>query len=52
MSLVEVYEGQHLWIDILERMTSLGFVLWHIKTAFSDSRTGRTLQIDGLFHRP
>lgn len=51
MSLVHLYANQHLWTDFIERMKLAGFVLWAIQKGFTDPRTGRTLQIDGIFLR-
>lgn len=51
MSLVSLYEGQHLWMDILHRFTGMGFALWSIQQVFTDPRHGRTLQIDATFFR-
>ena len=51
MSLVPLYEGQHLWKDILERMEDAGFTLWSIRRGFTDLSNGRHMQVDGLFFR-
>ena len=51
MSLVPLYEGQRLWKDILERLEQEGFVLWQILPGFSDPKSGRILQFDGIFYR-
>ena len=51
MSLVELYEGQKLWHEIMERLEANGFTLWSLQPAFIDSDNGRTLQLDGLFFR-
>ncbi|MCQ8103084.1 FkbM family methyltransferase [Methylomonas sp. SURF-2] len=51
LSLVSLYDGQHLWRDVIERLESLGFILWAFKPVFSDQSSGRTLQIDGIFFR-
>ena len=51
MSLLPLYEGQRLWRDILERLEREGFVLWQILPGFSDPKSGRTLQFDGIFYR-
>jgi FkbM family methyltransferase len=52
LSLVELYKGQHLWLDIKERLESMGFTLWAIQTGFIDPKTGKTLQMDAIFFRP
>lgn len=51
LSFVPLYEGQRLWRDIIERMEHEGFTLWAIQQGFTDERTGRTLQLDGIFLR-
>ena len=51
LSLLPLYEGQHLWLDFIERLDSYGFQLWGLHPAFNDMKTGRTLQFDGLFVR-
>ena len=51
MSLVQLYEGQRLWRDVVARLEADGFVLWSIQPGFQDQRSGRTLQVDGLFFR-
>jgi len=51
LSLVPLYYGQRLWREIIERMETEGFTLWAIQKGFIDSRTGRSLQVDGIFLR-
>jgi len=51
LSLVPLYEGQHLWIDVMGRLESEGFTLWAIQKGFTDPHNGRTLQVDAIFFR-
>lgn len=51
LSLVPLYEGQHLWMDMIQRLESEGFTLWSIQKGFTDPRDGRTLQVDATFFR-
>lgn len=51
LSLVPLYEGQLLWLDMIERLESAGFTLWSIQEGFTDSRDGRTLQVNAIFFR-
>lgn len=51
LSLVELYEGQKLWIDIIRWLEDKGFALWAIQNGFTDPRNGRTLQVDAIFFR-
>ncbi len=51
LSMVSLYDGQRLWREFIERMESEGFTLWAIQKGFTDPRTGRSLQVDGIFLR-
>ena len=51
LSLVPLYEGQHLWREVMDRLEAEGFTLWAFQPVFSDQATGRTLQVDGIFFR-
>ncbi|WP_019867365.1 FkbM family methyltransferase [Methylovulum miyakonense] len=51
LSLVPLYEGQHLWQEMMERLIAEGFDLWAIQPGFTDPHNGRTLQVDGIFIR-
>lgn len=51
LSLVPLYEGQHLWREVIDRLETEGFTLWAFKPVFSDKVAGRTLQVDGIFYR-
>lgn len=49
--LVELYEGQALFEELVEQMSGHGFLLTDIESGFQDPRTAQLLQIDGLFIR-
>ena len=51
MSLIPLYDRQHLWEDFLARMKMEGFTLWALQPGFTDPLHGRTLQVDGIFYR-
>lgn len=51
LSLVTLYDGQHLWEEMIERLKQEGFTLWSIQKGFTDPRDGRTLQVDAIFFR-
>lgn len=51
MSLTPLYGNQYLWLDTIRRLEALGFTLWSVQSGFTDMRTGRTLQVDGIFLR-
>jgi len=50
-SLVELYKGQLLWGDMIERLEKEGFTIWSIDRGFTDLKNSRTLQCDVLFFR-
>lgn len=51
LSLLPLYEGQPLWLEMIQRMADQGFTLWAVQQGFTDPRTGRSLQVDGIFLR-
>lgn len=51
LSLVPLYAGQRLWLDMIQRLESEGFTLWALQSGFTDPRDGRTLQVDAVFFR-
>ena len=51
LSLVPLYEGQRLWMDLIQRLEQEGFTLWSIQKGFTDPRDGRTLQVNAIFFR-
>jgi FkbM family methyltransferase len=52
LSLVTLYEGQDLYMDVIGAMVELGFELYAIEGGFTDPQSGRMLQADGIFFRP
>ena len=51
LSLVPLYEGQHLWREVIDRLEAEGFTLWGFKPGFTDQVSGQSLQVDGVFYR-
>jgi FkbM family methyltransferase len=51
VSLVPLYEGQPLWLEMLARFEAAGFTLWGLQPGFTDPRNGRTLQTDAILFR-
>ena len=51
LSFVPLYDGQALFDELVGRLTAAGFTLFGLDAGFSDPRTGRTLQCDGVFVR-
>lgn len=50
LSLVELYEGQLLWREMIDRLEQRGFTLWGLQPSFMDQH-GRNLQTDAIFFR-
>ncbi len=51
LSLVPLYEGQKLWIECIERLKNLDIKLYSIQPGFTEPKTGKTLQVDGIFFK-
>ena len=51
LSLTPLYEGQVLYEEMIKHLGEAGFSLFNVSPGFSDPRTGRVLQLDGIFLR-
>jgi FkbM family methyltransferase len=51
LSLVPLYDGETLFLSLIDFMARKGFELWSLIPNFVDKETGRTLQVDGIFFR-
>ncbi len=51
LSLVPLYEGAPAFVDAVHYMESRGFELFSVAPGFKDRRSGRLLQMDGVFLR-
>lgn len=51
LSLIPLYEGETLFQPMLKRLSESSFDLWSLIPGFVDNRTGRLLQVDGVFFR-
>lgn len=51
LSLLPLYESQHLWKELLKRIENNGFSVWAIQPGFTDPLDGRTLQLNVIFFR-
>lgn len=49
MSLVQLYENELLFMDMIAYLNNIGFELTLIENGFSDPVTGKQLQVDGIF---
>jgi FkbM family methyltransferase len=51
LSLLDLYAGQKLMPEMVEKLKTIGFDLWGMLPVFADPRNGRILQVDGIFCR-
>jgi FkbM family methyltransferase len=51
LSLIPLYEGQKLWLDLINRLSTTQHQAFAIQPGFTDAKTGQTLQVDGLFFK-
>ena len=51
MSLVPLYEGQRLYVEMDAQLRASGFELWSITPAFVEPGNGRMLQVDATYFR-
>jgi FkbM family methyltransferase len=51
LGLVELYEGQALFSDLVNELERRGFLIADLEPGFSDRQTGQLLQVDALFVR-
>jgi len=51
MSLVELYSGETPFLPMIQEMATRGYCLATLENGFTDSASGRTLQVDGIFVR-
>lgn len=49
LSLVPLYEGEPLFRDMLDKLDKLGYELYAVIPGFTDMKSGRLLQLDGIF---
>jgi len=49
LSMVPLYDGQVLIEEMISRMRKLGYVCCDLFPAFVDQKTGKLLQVDGIF---
>jgi FkbM family methyltransferase len=51
LSLVPLYEGEHLFHTMLHDLEERGYEIWSMTPVFVDPDTSRLLQVDGIFFR-
>ena len=49
LSLVPLYENQKLYKEMFNKIQSLGFTMWSIRSGFTNGYNGKTLQVDAIF---
>lgn len=51
LSFDKLYEGQHLWQEIITKLEQYNFKLWSLQYGLTDKTTGQTLQCDAIFYK-
>ena len=51
LSFDNLYEGQHLWQEIINKLEQYNFKLWSLQYGLTDKNTGQTLQSDAIFYK-
>ncbi|MCW5635507.1 MAG: FkbM family methyltransferase [Rubrivivax sp.] len=51
LSLTRLYEGQVLYVEMIQWLRERGFELWNVIPGFIDPASARMLQFDGVFFR-
>ena len=51
MSLISTYDGAASFNDLRNKLESIGFEMNTIETGYYDNKTGRLLEVDGVFFR-
>ena len=51
MALIELYEGERLWLETIAWASSHGFTLHLVISGYYERKLGRQLQMDGIFFR-
>lgn len=51
LSLTRLYEGQVLYLEMIQWLEQRGFELWNVIPGFIDPTSARMLQFDGVFFR-
>lgn len=51
MSLEKLYENQMIFEELYSLVKSKGFELWDFRRGFCDNKSGKVLQVDGLFFK-
>lgn len=51
MSLTELYKGEMLYLEMIQFLEKKGFSLHSLENGFYDEKTGRLLQVDGIFFK-
>jgi FkbM family methyltransferase len=51
LTLTPLYEGQALYLEVIDWMSARGYDLWSVIPGFTDPSIGRMLQMEGVFFR-
>ena len=48
-SIIKLYEGETLWVEIVKYLEKLGYKVWSIERGFSNKKTNQVFQLDIIF---
>jgi FkbM family methyltransferase len=49
MSIVQLYNGEMIFTEMIQSLKEKGFEIFSLENGFSDEKTGKLLQVDGIF---
>jgi FkbM family methyltransferase len=51
MSIIPLYENEMIYSDMIIYLKNMGFELFSLENGYSDPKTGKLLQVDGIFEK-
>ena len=51
LSICDLYKNQAIWTEIISKLESFGFSIWAMQKGFCDEKSGRMMQVDGIFFK-
>lgn len=51
MSIIPLYESEMIYLDMIMYLKNFGFELFSLENGYSDPKTGKLLQVDGIFEK-
>jgi len=51
LSLIEMYQGETLFLEMIDFLKSLGYEIYSLEPGFCDPLSGRLYQVDAFFFK-